>query len=218
MEWSTWEHWDSACFSGIRQDKLIYGCIGGLLTSLFYCICSDLGMSILILQSCPSYCLTLYAEIIARIVKGSIRQYFDTGGNSPDAWRDFILYNERYCRWRYGKGTGTGWNHASGGTKALPWNYVYFRYFLSVDQLEQTAKRLRRTNPGNRGERHGNSYENVCIQYERDLMNFPSLNNIAAKESDWNGRILRKHPVWIIWKGKGYDVVNIVTTVINRND
>ena len=99
-------------FFRIRRDKLIYGCIGGLLTSLFYC----------------PYC------------KGSCDSISDTSGNSPDAWRDFILYNERYCRWRYGKGTGTGWNHASGGTGHCRGNCVYFRYFLSVDQLEQTAK------------------------------------------------------------------------------
>ena len=56
-------------FFRIRRDKLIYGCIGGLLTSLFYCICSDLGMSILMRNLVPAIVGTLYAEIIARIVK-----------------------------------------------------------------------------------------------------------------------------------------------------
>ncbi len=56
-------------FFRIRRDKLIYGCIGGLLTSLFYCICSDFGMSILMRNLVPAIVGTLYAEIIARIVK-----------------------------------------------------------------------------------------------------------------------------------------------------
>ena len=125
-------------FFRIRRDKLIYGCIGGLLTSLFYCICSDLGMSILMRNLVPAIVGTLYAEIIARIVKAPATVFLipaviplTPGGT---------LYYERYCRWRYGKGTGTGWNHASGGTGHCRGNCVYFRYFLSVDQLEQTAK------------------------------------------------------------------------------
>ena len=46
-------------FFRIRRDKLIYGCIGGLLTSLFYCICSDLGMSILMRNLVPAIVGTL---------------------------------------------------------------------------------------------------------------------------------------------------------------
>ena len=126
-------------FFRIRRDKLIYGCIGGLFTSLFYCICSDLGMSILMRNLVPA-CRNLICGDHCPYCKGSCDSISDTSGNSPDAWRNFILYNERYCRWRYGKGTGTGWNHASGGTGHCRGNCVYFRYFLSVDQLEQTAK------------------------------------------------------------------------------
>lgn len=56
-------------FFKIRRDKLIYGCIGGLLTSLFFCICSDLGLSVLMRNLIPAIVGTLYAEVIARIVK-----------------------------------------------------------------------------------------------------------------------------------------------------
>ncbi len=56
-------------FFMIRRDKLIYGCIGGLLTSLFFCICSDLGLSVLMRNLIPTIVGTLYAEVIARIVK-----------------------------------------------------------------------------------------------------------------------------------------------------
>lgn len=56
-------------FFRIRQDKLLYGCIGGLLTSLFYCICREYGMSPLMANMIPSVIGTLYAEIIARVVK-----------------------------------------------------------------------------------------------------------------------------------------------------
>lgn len=56
-------------FFKIRRDKLIYGCIGGLLTSLFFCICSDLGLSVLMRNLIPTIVGTLYAEVIARIVK-----------------------------------------------------------------------------------------------------------------------------------------------------
>lgn len=56
-------------FFRIRRDKLIYGCIGGLLTSLFFCICSDLGLSVLMRNLIPTIVGTLYAEVIARIVK-----------------------------------------------------------------------------------------------------------------------------------------------------
>ena len=56
-------------FFKIRRDKLIYGCIGVLLTSLFFCICSDLGLSVLMRNLIPTIVGTLYAEVIARIVK-----------------------------------------------------------------------------------------------------------------------------------------------------
>lgn len=56
-------------FFKIRRDKLIYGCIGGLVTSLFFCICSDLGLSVLMRNLIPTIVGTLYAEVIARIVK-----------------------------------------------------------------------------------------------------------------------------------------------------
>lgn len=56
-------------FFKIRRDKLIYGCIGGLLTSLFFCICSDLGLSVLMRNLIPTIVGSLYAEVIARIVK-----------------------------------------------------------------------------------------------------------------------------------------------------
>ena len=46
-------------FFKIRRDKLIYGCIGGLLTSLFFCICSDLGLSVLMRNLIPFLCKSL---------------------------------------------------------------------------------------------------------------------------------------------------------------
>ena len=53
----------------IRKDKLIYGCIGGLVTNFIYCVCGDMGMSVLMQNMIPAIAATLYAEIIARVVK-----------------------------------------------------------------------------------------------------------------------------------------------------
>lgn len=56
-------------FFNIRKDKLVYGCIGGLITNFVYCICGEMGMSILMQNMMPAIAATLYAEVIARVVK-----------------------------------------------------------------------------------------------------------------------------------------------------
>ena len=53
----------------IKKDKLIFGCIGGLISIVVYCICTELGFPVLIQNMIPAIAATLYAELIARVVK-----------------------------------------------------------------------------------------------------------------------------------------------------
>lgn len=53
----------------IKKDKLIFGCIGGLISIVVYCICTELGVPVLIQNMIPAIAATLYAELIARVVK-----------------------------------------------------------------------------------------------------------------------------------------------------
>lgn len=56
-------------FFHIKKNKLIYGCIGGVLSITVYFICEELGMSALMQNMIAAIVATLYAEVVARIVK-----------------------------------------------------------------------------------------------------------------------------------------------------
>jgi len=53
----------------VQKRRLLYGCLGGFITSLCYCICAELGMSVLIQNMLSAIAGALYAEIAARIIK-----------------------------------------------------------------------------------------------------------------------------------------------------
>lgn len=53
----------------IKKNKLIYGCIGGVLSIVVYFICVELGMSTLMQNMIAAIVATLYAEVVARVVK-----------------------------------------------------------------------------------------------------------------------------------------------------
>lgn len=52
-----------------KKDKLVYGCIGGLLAAVVYFICEEAGLSLLISNMFAAIVATLYAELIARVAK-----------------------------------------------------------------------------------------------------------------------------------------------------
>lgn len=56
-------------FFHIKKNKLIYGCIGGVLSITVYFICGELGMTALMQNMIAAIVATLYAEVVARIVK-----------------------------------------------------------------------------------------------------------------------------------------------------
>lgn len=56
-------------FFHIKKNKLVYGCIGGVLSITIYFICGELGMTALMQNMIAAIVATLYAEVIARIVK-----------------------------------------------------------------------------------------------------------------------------------------------------
>lgn len=53
----------------IKKNKLIYGCVGGLLSIIVYFICEEIGMTALVQNMIAAIVATLYAEVLARIVK-----------------------------------------------------------------------------------------------------------------------------------------------------
>ena len=52
-----------------KMDKIIYGCVGGVLSTFLYCVCAEAGMSLLLQNLIPATIVTLYAELLARLVK-----------------------------------------------------------------------------------------------------------------------------------------------------
>lgn len=52
-----------------KADKLVYGCIGGAICIIAYCICVEAGLSLLMQNLVPAAAATLYSELMARFVK-----------------------------------------------------------------------------------------------------------------------------------------------------
>ncbi|MDE6910824.1 MAG: threonine/serine exporter family protein [Lachnospiraceae bacterium] len=53
----------------IKRNKIIYGCLGGMFSTFLYCICVECGLSLLLQNLIPAAVATLYAEVLARVVK-----------------------------------------------------------------------------------------------------------------------------------------------------
>lgn len=53
----------------IKKDKILYGCIGGTLSIVVYCICEEMAVSLLVQHIIAAAIATLYAELMARFVK-----------------------------------------------------------------------------------------------------------------------------------------------------
>lgn len=53
----------------IKRNKIVYGCIGGVLSTFLYCVCVEAGLSLLVQNLIPAAAVTFYAEVLARIVK-----------------------------------------------------------------------------------------------------------------------------------------------------
>ena len=56
-------------FFNVKRDKLTYGCIGGALSIVTYFICMETGMSLFAQNMVPAAVATLYAEVMARVIK-----------------------------------------------------------------------------------------------------------------------------------------------------
>ncbi len=53
----------------IKRNKIVYGCIGGVVSTFLYCVCVEAQLSLLMQNLIPATVVTLYAEVLARIVK-----------------------------------------------------------------------------------------------------------------------------------------------------
>lgn len=53
----------------VKKDKIIYGVIGGTISTVIYLICIEAGMDLFIQNFIPTVVATIYTEIIARVVK-----------------------------------------------------------------------------------------------------------------------------------------------------
>ena len=53
----------------IKRNKILYGCIGGVLSTFLYCVFAEAGLSLLMQNLIPAAVVTFYAEVLARMVK-----------------------------------------------------------------------------------------------------------------------------------------------------
>lgn len=53
----------------IKRNKILYGCIGGVLSTFLYCVFVEAGLSLLLQNLIPAAVVTFYAEVLARVVK-----------------------------------------------------------------------------------------------------------------------------------------------------
>lgn len=53
----------------VKRNKIIYGCIGGVLSTFLYCVFVEAGFSLLLQNLIPAAAVTFYAEVLARVVK-----------------------------------------------------------------------------------------------------------------------------------------------------
>lgn len=53
----------------IKRNKILYGCVGGVLSTFLYCVFVEAGLSLLLQNLIPAAVVTFYAEVLARVVK-----------------------------------------------------------------------------------------------------------------------------------------------------
>ena len=53
----------------VNRNKIVYGCVGGVVSTFLYCICVEMGLAPVIQNLIPAAVVTLYAEVLARVVK-----------------------------------------------------------------------------------------------------------------------------------------------------
>mgnify|MGYP002509472253 FL=1 len=53
----------------VKRNKIVYGCVGGVVSTFLYCVCVEAELSLLVQNLIPATVVTLYAEVLARIVK-----------------------------------------------------------------------------------------------------------------------------------------------------
>jgi len=53
----------------IKRNKIVYGCIGGTLSTFLYCVLVEAHLSLLLQNLIPAAVVTFYAEVLARVVK-----------------------------------------------------------------------------------------------------------------------------------------------------
>lgn len=53
----------------VRRNKIVYGCLGGVVSTFLYCACVEAGLTPLLQNLIPAAVVTLYAEVLARVIK-----------------------------------------------------------------------------------------------------------------------------------------------------
>jgi uncharacterized membrane protein YjjB (DUF3815 family) len=53
----------------VKRNKIVYGCLGGVVSTFLYCACMEAGLTPLLQNLIPAAVVTLYAEVLARVIK-----------------------------------------------------------------------------------------------------------------------------------------------------
>lgn len=51
----------------VKRNKIVYGCLGGVVSTFLYCVCVEAGLTPLLQNLIPAAVVTLYAEVLARV-------------------------------------------------------------------------------------------------------------------------------------------------------
>lgn len=86
----------------VKRNKIVYGCIGGVVSTFLYCVCVDAELSLLVQNLIPAAVVTLYAEVLARIVKAPATVFFNSVHYTIGARGQALLHNACHCRRQWG--------------------------------------------------------------------------------------------------------------------
>ena len=53
----------------VKRNKIVYGCLGGVVSTFLYCACVEAGLTPLLQNLIPAAVVTLYAEVLAHVIK-----------------------------------------------------------------------------------------------------------------------------------------------------
>ncbi len=53
----------------VKRNKIVFGCLGGVVSTFLYCACVEAGLTPLLQNLIPAAVVTLYAEVLARVIK-----------------------------------------------------------------------------------------------------------------------------------------------------